>query len=326
VRTSQPWRSAPRGLIVTVAVVAVAVLADLTGCGGDTAHHPVPHMITTTRVPPSALAPAGATTLRTSGSIAPVADVPRPAHIVIVVMENRSYSDLIDDRSAPFINSLAGSGALFTQSFAIAHPSEPNYLALFSGSTQGLSADSCPHEYRGSNLAAELLHAGDSFAGYAGDLPGTGYLGCSSGAYARKHVPWANLPGLPGSLSRPFTEFPTDYTQLPTLSFVIPNLDHDMHNGTVAQADQWLQRNLGRYAQWATVHNSMLVLTWDEDDRSELNRIPTIVTGASIRPGRYSEHVTHYRLLRTLEACEGLPPIGHSMSTTPITDIWAKDR
>lgn len=63
--------------------------------------------------------------------------VPQPAHTVVVVMENHSYADIIGNPATPFINALARQGALFTRSFAITHPSEPNYLALFSGSTQG---------------------------------------------------------------------------------------------------------------------------------------------------------------------------------------------
>lgn len=326
-RASQRSRSATRkpiGAIAVITFVAMIAVAGLAGCGAGSVHHSLSSTTISTQPAPR---PASASTGTTaSRSTAPATRVPRPDHIVVVVMENRSYSEVIGNRSAPFINSLAGSGALFTQSFAITHPSEPNYLALFSGSTHGLSDDSCPHAYPGSNLAAELLHAGSSFAGYAEGLPSAGYQGCSSGAYARKHVPWADFPALPASLSQPFTAFPSDYTQLPALSFVVPNLDHDMHNGTIAQGDQWLQRNLGSYAQWAAGHNSLLVLTWDEDDHSAHNQIPTIITGASVKPGRYSEHVTHYRLLRTLQACEALPPIGHSANTTPITDIWAKDR
>ena len=70
-----------------------------------------------------------------------------PAHIVVVIDENHSYSEIIGSSDAPYINSLATEGALFTQSFAVAHPSQPNYLALFSGSTHGITNDSCPHTF-----------------------------------------------------------------------------------------------------------------------------------------------------------------------------------
>jgi acid phosphatase len=65
----------------------------------------------------------------------------------------------------------------------------------------------------------------------------------------------------------PFTDFPTDFTQLPTLSFVVPNNNNNMHDGTAAVADAWLQTNIKSYADWAMTHNSLLVVTWDEDKR-----------------------------------------------------------
>jgi len=245
---------------------------------------------------------------------------------VVVVMENRSYSDVIGNRSARYINALARSGALFTRSFAVTHPSQPNYLALFSGSTHDVVGDSCPHSYGGPNLATSVVAAGGTFTGYAESLPHAGYRGCQAGPYARKHAPWVNFSSVPPRESQPFSAFPHDLTALPTLSFVVPNLDndmHDMHDGTIAQADRWLQRHLGRYVTWAGTHNSLLVLTWDEDDRSQGNRIPTVITGAHVTAGRYSERLTHYRLLRTLEFRLGLAPIGASARTTPVRDIWS---
>ena len=248
---------------------------------------------------------------------------PHADHIVVVLMENHSFSDVIGNPSAPYINSLARSGALFTRSFAITHPSEPNYLALFSGSTQGLTDDSCPHTYPGPNLAAALVAAGGTFTGFSESLPQAGYRGCQAGPYARKHAPWVNFSSVAARDNQPFSAFPADPATLPTLSFVIPNLNNDMHDGTIAAGDQWLGRHLKPYVTWARTHNSLLVLTWDEDDRSEANRIPTIITGAQVTAGRYSEPLTHYRLLRTLEFCLGLAPIGASAQTTPVRDIWS---
>ena len=90
--------------------------------------------------------------------------VPEPAHTVVVVMENHSYADIIGNPTAPFINELAGRVALFTCSSAITHPSEPNYLALISGSTQEVTDDGCPNRFTAPNLAADLIRAGKSFA------------------------------------------------------------------------------------------------------------------------------------------------------------------
>ncbi|MFJ4654518.1 alkaline phosphatase family protein [Nocardia sp. NPDC088792] len=253
----------------------------------------------------------------------PVA-LPRPAHVVVVVEENHSYSDIIDTSGAPYLNALAGQGALFTASYAVAHPSEPNYLALFSGSTQNLTDDSCPHSFTGPNLGSELLTAGATFAGYSESMPSTGFAGCGSGDYARKHNPWSNFPALPAAANRTWADFPHDYSTLPTVSFVVPNLAHDMHNGTVSAGDDWLRANLSDYAGWARTHDSLLIITWDEDDNSANNHIPTIITGAGVQPGRYPELLDHYRLLRTLGALYGLSPIGEDAQRTPITDIWQR--
>jgi phosphatidylinositol-3-phosphatase len=248
--------------------------------------------------------------------------VPRFAHIVVVVEENRAYSDVIGSSAAPYINGLARGGALLTHSYAIRHPSEPNYLALFSGSTHGVTDDSCPHRFGSNNLGAQLRAHGSRFVGYAESLPYAGYLGCSYGAYARKHAPWTNFTDLPATLGKPMRAFPADYSQLPRLSFVVPNLDHDMHDGTVGQADTWLERHLGGYVPWARTHNSLLVVTWDEDDRSANNHIPTLLVGAHVRRMHYDSRLDHYTMLRTFEAACGLPAIGHAADRTPITAVW----
>jgi phosphatidylinositol-3-phosphatase len=248
--------------------------------------------------------------------------VPRPGHIVIVMMENHSYQEVIGSSQASYLRSLARHGALFTRSFAVSHPSEPNYLALFSGSTHGVTDDACPLSLRGPNLGADLIAAGRSFAGYSENLPATGSLTCSSGEYARKHVPWTNFSNVPRSDSRPLGRFPKNLARLPTVSFVIPNLCHDMHDCSVGTGDAWLRAHLHRYASWALKHDSLLIVTWDEDDGSATNHIPTIFYGQMVRPGRYASRITHYRVLRTIEAAYGLRRDGRAAAARPITGVW----
>jgi hypothetical protein len=250
--------------------------------------------------------------------------LPRPQHVVVVMEENHSYGQILGSAAAPYMSSLAKQGADFTNSFAVAHPSEPNYLALFSGSTQGLTDDSCPHTFSGVNLGSQLLGAKLSFAGYSESMPSPGYQGCNAGEYARRHNPWLDFPSLPASTNLTFQQWPAngDYASLPTLSFVVPNVQDDMHDGTVQQGDAWLRTNLSGYATWAATHDSLLIVTWDEDDDNAANHIATFVVGAGVRPGSYSETVDHYRMLRTLEALYGLPGIGEAALRAPITDIW----
>ena len=118
------------------------------------------------------------------------------------------------------------------------------------------------------------------------------------------------------------TAFPSDYSRLPTVSFVVPNLENDMHDGSVAQGDRWLEEHLGEYADWSTTHNSLLIITADEDDKDHGNRIATILTGAHLKPGRHSTRIDHYGLLRTLLDSYQLKPFGAAAQAAPLTDIW----
>jgi uncharacterized membrane protein len=245
-----------------------------------------------------------------------------PDHVVIVMEENHSFANIIGSSSAPFINSLAQQGALFTQSFAVEHPSQPNYLDLFSGSNQGVTDDSCPHTFSTENLGSELAAAGLPFTGFSEDLPSAGSTVCTSGAYARKHSPWINFTNVPTSANQPFTSFPTDFTTLPTVSFVIPNLNDDMHDGTIAQGDTWLQQHLNGYIQFAQSHNSLLIVTWDEDDNSSNNQIPTIFVGPMVKQGQFTETINHFNVLRTIEDLYGLTHVGGAATATPISDVW----
>jgi phosphatidylinositol-3-phosphatase len=252
------------------------------------------------------------------------AAVPTPAHVVIVVEENRSQSDIIGNTSAPYINQLGANGAMMSQSFAEVHPSEPNYYALFAGNTL-VKDNVCPVNAGDTpSLGSELLAAGYTFVGFAESLPAVGSTECKAGKYARKHVPWVSFTNIPGSYSLPFSAFPapSNYASLPTVAFVTPNLDNDMHDGSIAQGDTWLYQNLSQYAEWAKANNSLLILTWDEDDNTSRNQIPTVIYGANVRPGAYSEPISHYNVLSTLEQMYGLPKLGYATRAPAITDIW----
>jgi hypothetical protein len=167
------------------------------------------------------------------------------------------------------------------------------------------------------------MAAGQTFAGYSEGLPGTGSAVCTSGEYARKHVPGTNFGNVPAADSKPFSSFPAGrYARLPRVSFVIPNLCHDMHDCPVAAGDAWLKANIGGYAAWAMTHRSLLIVTWDENDGSPGNKIPTIFAGQMVRSGRYGEHITHYSVLRTIENIYRLPLHGHAVTASLIRGIW----
>lgn len=263
--------------------------------------------------------------------------IPQFDHVVIVIMENHSYSSIIGSPDAPYINSLVNGtfSANFTQSYGLTYPSQPNYLMLFSGANQGVTSDSYPsgQPFTTPNLGAGLMATSYTFAGYSEDLPSVGYNGSTSGNYVRKHNPWVNWQnapqnGIPSISNQPFTNFSLDFTILPTVSFVIPNQENNMHDPAgsttaIINGDTWLQNNLDAYIQWAKFNNSLFILTFDEDDGSESNRIVTLFIGENILKGEYSEHIDHYTVLRTLEDMYGLPYAGNSAAATPITNCWA---
>jgi acid phosphatase len=303
----------------------------------------------------------GAQQLQKKGAIIEwPAGLPVYDHVVIVVEENKDYEQIINNPNAPYINeTLRKEGANFTRMFGEEHESQGNYFWLFSGDHQNVGfTDDIPTEaknknypFKTPNLGAALIAAGRSFKGYAEDLPA---IGCTIDfalsptkhkVYARKHVPWISFANVPNgkeiatSSNLRFADFPKDpkqFKDLPTVAFVIPNLDHDMHNPpkdlktSISNGDAWLKKNLDNYYEWAKKNNSLLIVTWDECDshlagptdpfvapddpqfREKRNLIPTIFAGARVIPGNYDEGkgITHVNILRTLEAMYGLPRAG----------------
>ncbi|UCI07365.1 alkaline phosphatase family protein [Mesorhizobium sp. B1-1-8] len=233
---------------------------------------------------------------------------PRYDHVVVVVMENHSFEQIAQPGVAPYLQKLARNGALFDNSHGVAHPSQPNYLALFSGSTHGIRDDGV-HEIAAPNLAGRLQAANKTFVGYV------------EARSPRKHNPWESFADARGA-GKSLTEFPSDYARLPAVSFVIPNLRHDMHDGTIGEADAWLKAHLGAYANWSRKHNSLLIVTFDEDDYGFENHIFTVLYGAGVKPGRYAERIDHYTLLRTIENIEGAAPLGTTVVRKAIGSGW----
>jgi len=273
--------------------------------------------------------------------------LPHYDHVVIVMEENRSYSQILGAPIYPplafppqlwpyitnwlpitqddYIRGLANQGASFTNIHAEAHPSQPNYLDLFSGSNQGIGSDATPgHIFNAPNLGGELIASGQSFAGYSESLPHTGYAGGDHGDWVRHHEPWVNFSDVPKADNLNLKKFPHDYTKLPTVSFVIPNNADNMHSDTTQAGDGWLKHHLHRYARWAKTHNSLLIVTWDESAGigSTSNQVATIFYGAHIKRGQYSERINHFNVLRTIEDMYGLAPTGAAVSATPITDVF----
>jgi len=261
-----------------------------------------------------------------------VAQLPKPDHIVMAIFQNKGFAQIVGSTSAPYINSLIAdtNTAFLTQSYALTHPSQPNYLMFYSGSNQGVTDDNIPGNtpFTTCNLGASLLASSKTFTGYSESMPSAGYLGASTSLYYRKHNPWSDWQGtgannIPPSCNQPFTSFPTDYNLLPNVSIVVANIINCMHDGTIQQGDTWLQNNLDGYIQWAKTHNSLFILTFDEDDSGTgNNRITTFFIGPMVAPGSYTNHVTHFNVLRTIEDIYGLPACGTSSINTSMDFVF----
>ncbi|HEY1428182.1 MAG TPA: alkaline phosphatase family protein, partial [Candidatus Tumulicola sp.] len=241
-----------------------------------------------------------------AASPAPPPSVPRIAHVTVVVMENRDDVSVVGNASAPYFNKqLVPQGVLMTNSHAVSHPSEPNYLALFAGTTFGVTSDHCPLTYDAPNIATELSKANLTFSGYAESMPGDGYTGCRTKLYARKHVPWVNFTNVPASANLVYHGLPA---QMPSFMFLTPNMCNDMHDCSTAVGDKWLSQNLPPLIAWNAKNDGLLIVTWDEaEPDTGTNKIPTVVIGPMVKAGTTSSlKIDHYSTLRTVEAALGV--------------------
>lgn len=248
--------------------------------------------------------------------------LPRVEHVVIVVEENKTLGQIRGNPDAPYINKLMRDGALFANAHAEQHPSLPNYFALFAGLVNG-NGDGCPPtgiDAHASNLGSELFATHRAFAGYAESMPETGFTGCWAGRYARKHAPWVEFTNIPARASMPFAGL-TSYDALPAATMIIPNLDNDMHDGTIAMGDAWLAKNIAPLLSWGARHDTLFILTWDEGFDAN-NHIPTLFFGPMVKPGVYHEPVDHYRILRTVDDLLGVAPTGGAKKRQAISDCW----
>jgi hypothetical protein len=244
--------------------------------------------------------------------------------VVVVVMENAESSAVLGNRAAPYANSLARSYGLASQSYAVAHPSLPNYLALTSGSTDGVSSDCTDCHVPSRNIVDQLEAAGISWKAYLEDAPSPCFRGAEAGGYAKKHNPFIYYDDIASAPSRcrrlvGFGQLAADLRggRLPTFVWITPNLCDDGHDCGVSVADRFLARTLPALVHELGPHG-FLVLTWDEGSSeagccggsARGGHIATIVVGPDVLPGaRSSAPVDHYGVLGTIEQALGLPPL-----------------
>jgi hypothetical protein len=242
----------------------------------------------------------------------PAASVPRLAHVVVVVFENKERGDVLGTGNAPTFDRLAGDYAQATDYRGVAHPSLPNYLALISGSTHGVTNDCTDCPQSGPTIGTQLTRTGRTWAAYAEGYP-------SSSRFAKRHEPFLYFPGGASHVHGLDALRPS---ALPAFAFVSPDLCHDAHDCSLATADSWLKQFI---APLLRVPRTAVFIVFDEgtSDVGGGGVVPLIAAGTAVkRHSRYTQPTSHYGLLRTIEDALGVPPLGAAARARPLTGIW----
>ncbi|MCU1332569.1 MAG: phosphoesterase [Candidatus Angelobacter sp.] len=246
------------------------------------------------------------------------AAVPAAGHVVVIVEENQSYSDVIGNSSMPYLNALARQYGLATQYYANTHPSIGNYFMMTTGKTT-TADDRFNGTVSSDNIVRQLLSAGKTWKAYAESLPSPGYAGGDVYPYSRHHNPFTYFSDVVNSNVQrqnlvPMTQFANDLAngQLPNYSFVVPNLLHDGQDGTLSQADQWLKTNIEPLLKDpAFQQDGLLVIVFAESKASDTahggGHAAVVVIGPGVKQGYQSTaFYQHQSLLRTTLAALGV--------------------
>jgi hypothetical protein len=249
--------------------------------------------------------------------------------VLIVIFENTNYQEAV---SQPFFAKFAEDGALLTNFLAETHPSQPNYLALVSGDTYGVTNNKV---HLNARHVGDLLEAkGKSWKIYLEDYPGNCFTGAYSGKYVRRHNPFISFLNVQQDVARCNAHlvgsdtFQTDVQSgnLPDFSIYVPNQSHDGHDTGVGYADRWFSSTFGSLLQNPKFMQGLLVIaTFDEAKGVGPNRIYTAFRGDMVKPGsQFSAQASHYSLLKMIEEAFSLGGLGRGDArASEITGIWA---
>ena len=313
-----PARSRERLTLLAVGLLVVAVLATVLYVG--LRHTAQPAVVATPLISAA------------TGSNRPV---PTFSHVFTIVLENKSASSVIGSRDAPYLNELAARYGLAEAYQAVAHPSQPNYLALFSGSTHGVTDDK-PRDITAPTLADQLEATGHTWRVYAENVPGDCYRGATAstggtdgaGTYVRKHEPAISFTTISGSLARcasirPMSDFDPAAS---TYALIVPNMCNDAHDCPLSTADAWLKKYVPQIlGSKAWSDGGVLFITFDEADGQDraANRVATLVIAPTVVAGMRSPvpH-SHYSLLRTIQAGIGLDCLGLSCQANTLGEFF----
>lgn len=261
--------------------------------------------------------------------------VPASSHVFLLVEENHQYSDVIGSGAMPYLNSLATKYGLATQYFANTHPSIGNYFMLTAGQILTNNDSDCG-TFSNDNLVRHLIAAAKTWKSYAESLPSVGYTGCDTGPYLKHHNPLSYFTDVVNSSSEAanlvaFSQFGSDLAgnSLPDFSFIVPNVNDDAHNGTLGQADAWLQQNIQPLISSALFNtDGILIIVFDESILTDIQggggHVPAVVIGPKVKPGYTSTtYYQHQSTLRTiLEALGANPSLGAAGSAPDMKEFF----
>jgi hypothetical protein len=261
------------------------------------------------------LAAAAAAVVALVTAPAAAAPLPRVAHVVVIVFENKERDAVLGSGAAPTFDRLAREYVDLTNYHALTHPSLPNYLALVSGSMHGIS-DDCTDcvVARGTTIGDELTRAGRTWGAYAEGYP-------RSPRFAQRHVPFLYFPR-DRTHVHPLTALRP--AQLPAFAFVAPDLFHDMHDRGVATGDAWLRRFVPPLLR---APRTVVFVLFDEGTTTAGGggHVAAIAAGTAVaRRMRYTLPTGHYAVVRTIEDVLGVPALGASARTPPLRGIWRR--
>jgi phosphatidylinositol-3-phosphatase len=264
-----------------------------------------------------------------AGGASAAAPVPALDHAIVIVFENKESKSVLGNRAAPTFNAYGRRYARLTRYYGVTHPSLPNYLALVSGSTQGITTNCTDCVIDAQSLADTIEASGRTWKTYAEGLPAPGFLGPFRGRYAKKHNPFAYFRSIAEDPVRrarlvPLSRLRADVRRaaLPSFSLVVPDLCHSMHDCSVSVGDAWLRSQIGQFVK---LPNTVVFVLFDEGSSSlgGGGHTAALALGKTVRPGsRFRGMTGHYGVLRTIEEAWGLPLLGHSAHVAPITGIW----
>jgi len=252
------------------------------------------------------------------GASPETAPASNPAHVFVIVLENRSYAQVI---GTSYIAQLAQQYGVASNYHGVSHPSLPNYLAMTSGSTFGITDDGW-HNVPAGGLGSQLSSAGIEWRAYMEGMTSGCYR--SPYPYALKHNPFAYYGGSCPSQVVSFNQFAGDMTgDVPQLVWITPGLCHDGHDCSNSVVDGWLAQTVPlilNSSAWQD--NGVLFITWDEGE-DNANSVLTLVIHPDPVNHQSQASYDHYSLLATIEDRLGVARLGQAAQVDAMTDLMA---